>query len=260
VEGDLGWRRAIKLRIETTVYRRAIRAIVLSNAFAALLASRYGFPADRIDVIPPGIDVARFAIDATRAQARAHLEWPQDRPVVVVVRRLVARMGLEALIAAIEILRASVPDILLMVAGKGVLRPQLEAQVAARGLGEHVKMLGFVADDDLPYVYRAADFSVVPSVALEGFGLIVAESLAAGTPCLVTPVGGLPEVVEGLSRDLVMPSAAAADIAMSLKAALRGEVKLPDARACRQYAETKFSWPLVAARVAESYGKALHRA
>ena len=257
-EGDPAWRRAVKYRIEETVYRRASRAIVLSSAFAALLAGRYQFPADRIDVIPPGIDIRRFDISPSPAQARAHLGWPQDRPVVVVVRRLVPRMGLEALIAAIEILRASVPDILLMVAGKGVLRPQLEAQVAARGLTGHVKMLGFVADDDLPYVYRAADISVVPSVALEGFGLIVAESLAAGTACLVTPVGGLPEVVAGLSRDLVMPSSDAADIAVSLRAALRGEVKLPDAAACRHYAEAKFSWPLVAARVAQSYGKALH--
>jgi glycosyltransferase involved in cell wall biosynthesis len=257
IEGDHAWQRAIKYRIERAVYGRAARAIVLSHAFAALLTARYGFPADRIDVIPPGIDVRRFAIGATRAEARARLGWPQDRPVVVVVRRLVPRMGLEALIAAIEILRRSMPDVLLMVAGKGILRSRLDAQIAARGLEAHVKMLGFVADDDLPYVYRAADLSVVPSMALEGFGLIVAESLAAGTPSLVSPVGGLPEGVGGLSRDLIMPLATAEDMAMSLQAALRGDVKLPNSAACRRYAEDSFSWPLVAARVATSYRRAL---
>jgi glycosyltransferase involved in cell wall biosynthesis len=94
-------------------------------------------------------------------------------------------------------------------------------------------------------------------MALEGFGLIVAESLAAGTPSLVSPVGGLPEGVGGLSRDLIMPLATAEDMAMSLQAALRGDVKLPNSAACRRYAEDSFSWPLVAARVATSYRRAL---
>ena len=61
-----------------------------------------------------------------------------------------------------------------------------------------MRLLGFVAEEDLPWLYRACDISIVPSVALEGFGLPTIESLAAGTPVLVTPIGGLPETVSEL--------------------------------------------------------------
>jgi glycosyltransferase involved in cell wall biosynthesis len=253
VEGNTGVRHAAKRAVERLVYRRGARAIVLSSAFAKLLAERYKFPAERISVIPGGIDVARFAVAATRAQAREKFLLPADRPILVAVRRLVPRMGLENLIAAVAALRPAMPDILLLIAGRGVLQPQLAAQIEAAGLSDYVKLLGFVSDDDLPYLYRAADISVVPSVALEGFGLIAAESLAAGTPCLVTPVGGLPEIVAGICPDLVLADTRTSTLAEGIKAALRGEFMLPDDASCRAYAEANFAWPLIAERVAACY-------
>jgi glycosyltransferase involved in cell wall biosynthesis len=253
VEGNTGVRHAAKRAVERLVYRRGARAIVLSSAFAKLLAERYKFPAERISVIPGGIDVARFAVAATRAQAREKFLLPADRPILVAVRRLVPRMGLENLIAAVAALRPAMPDILLLIAGRGVLQPQLAAQIEAAGLSDYVKLLGFVSDDDLPYLYRAADISVVPSVALEGFGLIAAESLAAGTPCLVTPVGGLPEIVAGICTDLVLADTRTSTLAEGIKAALRGEFMLPDDASCRAYAEANFAWPLIAERVAACY-------
>jgi glycosyltransferase involved in cell wall biosynthesis len=258
VEGNRGLRYQAKRWVERQVYRRAARVIVLSAAFGALLAARYDVPPARIVVIPGGIDVARFAVRETRAEARARLGWPPARKIIVAVRRLVPRMGLENLIAAVAQLRAQVPDALLLIAGRGALQAQLAAQIAAGGLADHVRLLGFVSDEDLPFMYRAADISVVPTVALEGFGLIAAESLAAGTPCLVTPVGGLPEVVGGLSRDLVMASATAADMAAAIRAALLGEAALPDAAACRAHAAESFAWDLIARRVAAVYAEAMH--
>jgi len=257
VEGHSGVRHAAKRAVERLVYRRGARAIVLSSAFAKILAEHYKFPAERIRVIPGGIDVARFAVAATRAQAREKLLLPADRPVLVAVRRLVPRMGLENLIAAVATLRKAMPDVLLLIAGRGVLQPLLAAQIEAAGLAQHVKLLGFVADDDLPWLYRAADVSVVPSVALEGFGLIAAESLSAGTPCLVTPVGGLPEIVTKLSPDLVLRDTAVETLADALKAALRGDMKLPDEAICRAYAAEHFSWSLIASQIAETYRDSL---
>ncbi len=97
----------------------------------------------------------------------------------------------------------------------------------------------------------------MPTVALEGFGLITVESLASGTPVLVTPVGGLPEAVAGLSRDLVLPATGAAAIAEGLGAALDGSLKLPDADACRAYARDNFDNSVIAKRVASVYGEAI---
>ncbi len=257
VEGGTKLRHALKRWVETRVYLRARLAIVLSEAFAEVLVQRYGYPRERIRVIPGGIDAPRFAVAASREAARKRLNWPAGRPIVVAVRRLVPRMGLENLAAAIAIVKRDVPDILVKIAGRGVLQAQLAQQIETMGLGHNVELIGFVSDEDLPYVYRAANLSVVPTLALEGFGLIAAESLAAGTPCLVSPVGGLPEVVSGLSPELVLRSPAAADIAEAITAALLGTKILPDAASCRAYAAENFDWKVIAAGVAEVYRQAL---
>ena len=257
VEGNAGLRHAFKHWVEKQVYRRSIRAIVLSKAFEEVLVTQYGYPREQIHIIPGGIDAPRFGIVATQEQARKRLNWSVERPTVVAVRRLVPRMGLENLIAAIDVVRRDVPDIMVMIAGRGMLQAQLTQQIEVLGLGNNVSLIGFVSDEELPYVYRAADLSVVPTVALEGFGLIAAESLAAGTPCLVSPVGGLPEVVSALSPDLVLRSPAPPDIARALTACLLGDTILPDAVSCRAYAAENFDWKIIASRVADVYAGAL---
>ncbi|HEX8912286.1 MAG TPA: glycosyltransferase family 4 protein [Humisphaera sp.] len=248
-----GW---AKGRIERIVYRRADRLIVLTDAFGRVLREQFGVPAARIRVVPPGVDVDRFDVGCGRREARERLGWPADRPVVLAVRRLVPRMGLDDLVSAMTAVRARVPDAMLMIAGRGPMRDELTRRVAEAGLADHVRLLGFVPDDDLPLAYRAADVSVVPTVRWEGFGLIAAESLAAGTPSIVTPVDGLPDVVRDLSEALVLPTTGPAAIASRVADALRGRVDLPDAAACRAYARSRFAWPAAARRVRDVYAEA----
>jgi glycogen(starch) synthase len=257
VEGNSSLRNSIKRKTENLVYRRATRAIVLSKAFADLLAEKYNYPKDRIHIIPGGIDAKRFAVTLSREAARERLGWPAARPTIVAVRRLVPRMGLENLLAAVEIIKRDIPDIFLMIAGRGWRQPYLAEQIEKSGLSNNVTLLGFVSDEDLPYFYRAANLSVVPTIALEGFGLIAAESLASGTPCLVSPVGGLPEVVTGLSAHLVLRSPAISDIAEAITSALQGRLILPDDASCRAYAAKNFDWEIIAAKTAEVYRLAI---
>jgi glycosyltransferase involved in cell wall biosynthesis len=98
---------------------------------------------------------------------------------------------------------------------------------------------------------------VVPTATLEGFGLVTIESLAAGTPVLVTPVGGLPEVVSDLAPELVLPGTGPPALAEGLLAALSGRLPLPSAKACQDYVRGRFDWPVIAARVRDVYLEAL---
>jgi glycogen synthase len=252
-EGDSGLSVAMKRAIERRVYRRADRFVVLSRAFASILHHQYGVPIERIFIVPGGVDADRYAVSATRRAARERLGLPQDRALIVSVRRLIRRVGLEGLIDAMREVRRSAPEALLLVAGRGALAGELQARIAALGLADHVRLLGFVAEEELPWLYRAADLSVMPSVTLEGFGLPTIESLAAGTPVVVTPVGGLPEAVLELDPVLVTANCGAAAIADTLSFALRHLEGLPVTEMCMRFAREHFHWPVIARKVLAVY-------
>lgn len=253
MEGDGAWKIALKKKLEKTVYNRADHFVVLSKAFQTVLHRTYGISNDRISVIPGGVDVAEYDTGVSRRSARQHLGWPTDRPTILSVRRLVTRVGLESLVRALDTVRTHIPDVLLLIAGKGPLRETLETLIAARDLADHVQLLGFVPDDDLPYAYRAADVSVMPTQALEGFGLSAVESLAAGTPVLVTPVGGLPDIVRDLSPNLIFEDSTEDALASRLLAALDGSLPLPSRKECHAYAEAHFDWRVIASRTRTLY-------
>lgn len=243
----------LKWGIERGVYRSADRFIVLSQAFASLAARDYGVPAAQIRVVPGSADLARFHTTGSRADARAALGWPGDRHLIVSVRRLVRRTGVDRLIDAMPVVAARHRDVHLYVGGTGPLLPALRQRVRDLGLDGHVTFLGYVPDERLPLVYRAADLHVMPTTALEGFGLTVVEALASGTPSLVTPIGGLPEILMPLAPELVLRSADAAEIARGIVDALAGRLWLPDEQRCRSFAESRFSAGLMARRVADVY-------
>ncbi|MGF6777654.1 glycosyltransferase family 4 protein [Paraburkholderia sp. GAS334] len=257
VEGHSSVSRIVRHAIEKSVYRNASRHIVLSRAFGDLLRTRYGVREDTIRIVPGCVDVERFNVTQTKAEVREALGLPADRPLIFCIRRLVSRMGLEELVDAMFVVRQTVPDALLVIAGTGPLEPALRATIAARRLENHVRLVGFVADETLPFWYRSADVTVVPTLSLEGFGLTTIESLAAGTPVLVTPVGGLPEAVAPLSQELVLPSVGYRAIAAGIADALRGKRVLPDEAACRAYARARFDNAVVAAQVAQVYREAV---
>ena len=254
-ENEPAWSVWGKALLERSVYQRAQRLIVLSSAFRDVLVEHYDVDAGRVRVVPGGVDADRFDTGLSRRAARQRLSWPTDRPIVLAVRRLVRRTGVPRLVDAIGRVRDQIPEVQLYLAGTGPLRDKLARQIRERGLSNHATLLGFVPDDLLPLTYRAADLSVVPSVAHEGFGLVVVESLAAGTPALVTPVGGLPELVSGLSDRLLLPGGAPSRLAPRIAAALVGDTSLPDAAACQRYAQAHYDWPIIARQIRDVYAE-----
>jgi len=245
--GKLGfW---LKYWLEKTVHRRCDRFITLSHAFSQILHQQYGVPQEKITVIPGGVDLDRFQANLTRQEARQQLGWSPDRVILFTPRRLVQRMGLSTLLRAIDQMKSKVPEVWLAVAGKGSLRSTLEQEIQALGLEQQVRLLGFLPDEKLPLAYQAADLTVIPSQSLEGFGLVLAESLACGTPALCTPVGGMPETIAPLSSDLVTSSIHENAIAERLIELLTGQIALPDRLTCRNYAATYFNWQTVSQQV-----------
>jgi glycosyltransferase involved in cell wall biosynthesis len=141
----------------------------------------------------------------------------------------------------------------ILIAGRGPQSCELQERIVREDLQDTVRLLGFIPDEDLPLAYRAADLTVVPSVALEGFGLVAAESLAAGTPAMVTPVGGLPELVRALCPELIFSAATVPALAEGIKTFLKDRQRFSTDHDCRRYASENFDWRHVAAAVAQVY-------
>jgi len=139
---------------------------------------------------------------------------------------------------------AAVPDARLLIAGDGSRRATLEDDIRSRRL-RGVRLLGRIDDVSLVRLFQAGTCSVIPSRALEGFGLVALESLACGTPPIVTDVGGLPDSVRALDSSLIVASEDAGALAARIVAAAGGA--LPDRADCRAHAEG-FSWSASVAR------------
>lgn len=247
-----GWRIKAKELVERRMYRRAREVAVLSGAFKQILVERYGIAPWRIEVIAPGVDLEAFS-PGDRSAARAALGVDRDAWVALTVRRLVPRTGVDVLLDAWA--QLDDPKRVLLVPSGGAARPALEAQVERLGLGDHVRFLGVIDDETLVACYRAADVSVVPTVALEGFGLVVLESLACGTAVVATDAGGLGEAVAPLDPGLVVPAGDVAALARRLDEANRTG-NLPSPEECRSFAE-RYSWPAVVARHRALYRRAV---
>lgn len=246
---------AFKQCLERAVYRKADRFIVLSKAFRDQLCWGYNIPAAKVHVVPGGVEVDKF-MPRDPMEARQQLGWSPDHKIVVCVRRLARRMGLENLVEAFGKVAVNHPNARLKIGGMGPLRTELEQRVQDCGLTDRVEFLGFIPEGDLATTYAAADLSIVPSSALEGFGLISLESLACGTPVLVTPVGGLPDTVAGLGTDLVLKGTTIDSITAGLRGWLDGSLHLPSREECRAHVMNGFTWDSIAKRVCDVYREA----
>ncbi len=149
-------------------------------------------------VLPGWVDDTRFrpaVVPRDELRRRLGAPWMPGVPTFFTLRRLEARMGLDALLDAAARLVRQGRTFRLIIGGDGPQRSALEAQAAASDLGDRVAFLGRIPERDLVDSFAAADCFVLPTRALECFGLIVLESYACGVPVVGVPVGSIPEVI-----------------------------------------------------------------
>ena len=193
LHGDLS--RAIDWA-ERQLVERSQAVITCSDAMKDEVTLYFGVPGDRVVVIPNGVDASRF--DALRAmdltEFRAQYARP-DEKIIFHVARLVYEKGADLLVEAAPRVLNRVPEAKFVIAGRGPLLDTLRRRVHEMSLGDKILLSGFVSDDDRDRLYVAADVCVFPS-RYEPFGIVALESMAAGTPVVVSDVGGLGSVVE----------------------------------------------------------------
>lgn len=197
----------------------------------------YRLPAERITVIHHGIDTQFFRRTPEECEA-VRQRYALRKPFLLHVGTMQPRKNLLALLEAFQLLARQDEELELVLVGKrGWLAKPIEKVLAMSPFRERVRWLGYVADDDLPALYSAADVFVFPSL-YEGFGLPVLEALACGTPVVTSNRGALAEIAgPALQCDPTDPAAIAQAVRMAREPIERANFAVHGPQHARE-----FSW------------------
>jgi len=233
--------------IEHWTMRLSTRVIVLSQFMKERVIAQHHIPPEKIYLVPAAADISRFRPRPDKKSLRAEMRLPEDRVILFTVRNLVPRMGLENLIRAMAMIGKTKEDLLLIIGGTGALKSGLQQLIHSLGLDREAVLIGFIPESDLAAYYQCADLVVMPTHALEGFGLVTVEALACGTPVLGTPVAAIPEILSQIDPCLIAEGSDADSLAKAIRnlvAKMRhdpaGWIRL--SRQGRQLAEDNYNW------------------
>ncbi len=181
--------------IEWWLTYQAAEVICCSQFMIREVVSGFELPADKVHLVPNGVDLAVWQPSPTAT--------PVSRGLLVVGwGRVQYEKGFQVLARAVGSLRTRVPGIQCIIAGRGSYLPELQSQIDIEGLSDIVQLAGFVPDDDLRDILHRAGCAVIPSL-YEPFGIVALEAMAAGAPTVVASTGGLAEIVAGTGAGLL---------------------------------------------------------
>ncbi len=250
------------------VMARGERVIANSDFIADHIRTHHPFAAERIRVIPRGVDLDSFDPQAVAPQRIADLaaawgvDWPSSRLIALFPARLTGWKGQRETLIALGQLEAeglAMPLTLLAgdAQGRDAYRAELEALIAQYGLEDDVRIVGHCTD--MPAAFAMADFALTPSIEPEAFGRTAAEAGAMHKPVIAADHGGAREVVlPGETGWRVEPRNPAA-----LAVAIREAVSMPAGRRAEmgeraaQYIRTQFSTRALQAATLRVYDEVL---
>ncbi|MFC1963944.1 glycosyltransferase [Chloroflexota bacterium] len=221
---------------------------------------RYETPAEKISVIPCGVNLGRFRPQNTR-NLRQELKLAEGKPLILYVGRIDPLKGIEQLIRAVSLLPETVAARLVIIGGDETRSQELRrlrSLTQELGQQQSVSFLGTVPHEQLPGYYSAADLCVIPSY-YESFGLVALESLACGTPVVATDVGEMKNIIRPGETGYIVtdnsPRVLGENITMALARLKKNKQSIEDIRK----SVSQFDWSHTAFAVIKLCHQALEK-
>lgn len=224
--------------------RQVAAVIAVSQALKDAIAA-LGVDRQKVTVLRNGVDLERFA---PRERGAIREKLGLTGAVWLTVGHLVELKGVHLAIAALT----RVPDVTLLIAGRGPQEPQLRTLASELGMQERVRFLGPIAHAQLCDYYNAAD-ALIHASSREGMPNVVLESMACGTPVIAAPFASAGEVLGAAAAGEIADERSAEAIAAAW---LRWRARAPSRAATRSHAE-RFDWQLVVEAQQALYAQAL---
>lgn len=241
--------------------RRMLRtadATVYVSDFLRRQAEALGARREAGRVLMKGVRLEAFAASADRTALRRELGWGPE-PVILAVAGLVKIKGLDHVLQALALVRASGQPFRFVVCGEGPERAALEALAARLGIPDAVTLRGRVARQQMPTCFAAADL-FVHGALIEASGNALLEAMASGLPIVCTDAGGPREYVADGECGFVTPVADPETMAARMLSLLRDpELRARFGRAGRRRAETLFAYERMIAQTIETYREVVAR-
>ena len=202
-------RTQVFLRLERLSARISTRIITLSESLRRELAEEYRVTnAERIEIIPLGLDLKPFAEAHRTGHFRGLVGLSEDTKLIGVIGRLVSIKNHRLFVEAASLLHEERPDVRFVIVGDGDQRAAIEADITRRGLGEVILMCGWA--QDMAAVVGDCDLVTITSDN-EGTPVSLIEAIVAGVPVVSTRVGGVEDLLAAdLPGQLVPPGDAKA--------------------------------------------------
>jgi glycosyltransferase involved in cell wall biosynthesis len=189
--------------VGTPVLKDSDRVITVSKKTREYVL-KFGVDVSKTSVIYNGVDTDFFH-PMDKEKSRVNTNLPSDKTLILTVRRLVYKNGLDTLIEAISLLAKDYPDLLFVVIGNGPDRNIIEKRARGLGIKDSVELTGFVPEAFLPQYYNAADYFVLPSSSGEGLPMVLLEAMACQLPVIATTTGGTTEIIKEMKNGVLVP-------------------------------------------------------
>jgi glycosyltransferase involved in cell wall biosynthesis len=203
----------VQRRLQNKMLDRANRVIVLSDHSVEQARRINRWVEKKIVKVPGGVEADRFFPSNEKSGFREKHGVGENEFLILAVRRLSRRMGLDLLVEAIRIVRDQGKDVRCLIGGTGPQEESLRRLIRELHLEKNVLLTGFIPDAELPDAYRSADLTIMPTREEENFGLPILESLACGTPVIGTAVGSISEVLGSINPNWMIREVSARSIA-----------------------------------------------
>jgi D-inositol-3-phosphate glycosyltransferase len=252
-----------RFQIESEIIKKSSAIIELSESEKKGLVDFYGASAEKVHVIPGGVNLKQFE-NIAKEKARELINIPKENFTVLFVGRLEWRKGVSTLLHAMTLLKDRIPNLnSIIVGGKFFGRnfdlddkneyERLLKIAKGNGLENFVRFTGSVSHTDLPKYYSAADVLVIPSY-YEPFGLVALEGLASKIPVIASRVGGLQITIKDGINGLLFEPRNPADLSEKILNIYNSKDKADKfSKAGYEEVSRCYSWSCIVDKVISTY-------